>query len=1381
MSEPVHHAPRFIWRSRLVAICLALTALAFSQESGRIVADTKLDLTVDPGGFLARSLYLWDPSAAFGQLQNQAYGYLFPMGSFFWVGDALGFPAWVTQRLWWSLLLSVAFLGMWRLSAAMITASPWARMAGSVAYALSPRILSELTITSIEVWPMAVAPWVLWPLVDRGQRTWLWRLTRSALAVACLGGVNAVASGAALVLPALWFMTRSPSWKVLQLGLAWLAACFVAIGWWLGPLLLLGRYSPPFLDWIEGISVTSSTASVFEGLRGTTAWLGFLVTHGGPSWPGGFVFTTQPALIFVTVAFAAVGLIGLSAQAHVREPLFLVLAVIVGLILLTAGHEGGSSSVLSATMRDLLDGVLAAFRNLHKFDLVVRIPLSLGVMVGIEKVTGWVHRSRLVPAVVPVTVVFALMALAAPALVGQLARAESYTRIPDYWNEAASWLDDQRESGAVLVVPAASFADFEWGSTKDNPLQPLLNRPFVHRDGVPLGSAGATRFLDGVESELGSGDGGEYLQGVLATAGIRFVLVPNDLRPDIAGDQLIRVHSALERSGLQRVATFGPERSTWAESDIHTLSYRTILERPRLEVFEVAMPHKSVWALDDLGRARSAAPENLVALSRFSGRLGGLFDGDSEGLDLGKPSILLDGRTAREIDFGRVRGNRSHLLADGEPARQKRPVTDYVVAAGWPRTTQGWDGVRDVKASSSASDAGATLSLGPGFGPASAIDGDPETSWISGRFGGADEEWLLFEFAELSRLSHVAVRVAAHPSLGASPTSILIETDSARFETPVFPNGMAEVLIDSPPTKSLRILPGSFTAGERNGFGVAEVKVDGHPLGPRTVVPGLLDPSEIVFHRDLPGTPQCSTVEGSTRCSPLVDPAMEEQGALRRRFDLTEARTVLATGWVRPRPGEALSNLLRHPDGIRAEASSQLVQGVATHAGAAVDGYEETAWVAGGSDQEPTLTLRLPERRTITGIRLSVPEQQAASAPSRIALKFDDGSNIHAALDESGALSFVPRSVSRVTVTVLEIDPLISTDAATGLRSVVPPGIAEVVLLGAEDLNVALPDTGTTGAPCGFGPQLIVNGVQYPTRIDGSLHDIRTGSPLRWTQCTSASVKLQNGTNYLDLVGTEQFLPVSVRLGAPSMQELRTPLPSAEKLIVERTSPTSIDLKLLPAHDERLVSLPQNFNEGWVARVQDGDTLDATRLNGWMQAWVVPAGVDSISVHFDPQRTYVTVLSLGVLGLVVLLGLAVMASRFPDHGQSLRGFSSLTISTTGVVAAMLLLFVLLGGWLALAIAAGVLLGVPAALSRKWGLPLLRTVVAAALAAAALRVSANPWPDGQANVNDAVVAGLCLAALGLAARLGTHPVQREEGENLEPHEPEPSAASPRGRS
>ncbi|MDN5895676.1 MAG: DUF3367 domain-containing protein, partial [Nocardioides sp.] len=96
---------------RTIAGCALLVGLAFIQSPGQMIADTKFDLAVDPAKFLVRALHLWDPQGAFGQLQNQAYGYLWPMGPFHILGAGLDLPDWVTQRLWLAVVLCVAFVG----------------------------------------------------------------------------------------------------------------------------------------------------------------------------------------------------------------------------------------------------------------------------------------------------------------------------------------------------------------------------------------------------------------------------------------------------------------------------------------------------------------------------------------------------------------------------------------------------------------------------------------------------------------------------------------------------------------------------------------------------------------------------------------------------------------------------------------------------------------------------------------------------------------------------------------------------------------------------------------------------------------------------------------------------------------------------------------------------------------------------------------------------------------------------------------------------------------------------------------------------------------------------------------------------------------------
>ena len=58
---------------------------------------------------------------------------------------------------------------------------------------------------------------------------------------------------------------------------------------------------------------------------------------------------------------------------------FLRAVLVVGLILLTAGHVATVGPGFAVDVRTLLDGPLNAFRNIHKFDPVVRLPLAIGL------------------------------------------------------------------------------------------------------------------------------------------------------------------------------------------------------------------------------------------------------------------------------------------------------------------------------------------------------------------------------------------------------------------------------------------------------------------------------------------------------------------------------------------------------------------------------------------------------------------------------------------------------------------------------------------------------------------------------------------------------------------------------------------------------------------------------------------------------------------------------------------------------------------------------------------------------------------------------------------------------------------------------------------
>ena len=151
---------RWLWLVGAVSLTFGLL-----QAPGRISPDTKLDLTIAPLRFLARAANLWSSELPFGQVQNQAYGYLFPHGTFFLAGDLLGLPGWIVQRLWWAVLLTVGFWGLLRLAETLRIGTPTARLIGATAFALSPRVLTTLGSISSETLPMMLAPWVLLPVI----------------------------------------------------------------------------------------------------------------------------------------------------------------------------------------------------------------------------------------------------------------------------------------------------------------------------------------------------------------------------------------------------------------------------------------------------------------------------------------------------------------------------------------------------------------------------------------------------------------------------------------------------------------------------------------------------------------------------------------------------------------------------------------------------------------------------------------------------------------------------------------------------------------------------------------------------------------------------------------------------------------------------------------------------------------------------------------------------------------------------------------------------------------------------------------------------------------------------------------------------------------
>ena len=493
-----------------------IALIVWAQAPGQIAADTKFDLTTNPAGFLAQAMHAYTDRFTLGQLQNQAYGYLFPQGAFF----LLPLPAWVLQRCWWTLLVGLAFSGTYALARRMGMRGVAGPAVAGALYAFSPRILTTLTAISSEAWPVALVPWTLLPLLGAERRP---RLAAALLPVACMGAVNATATIAAC-LPALLVLCAQRQWRAAAL---WPVGAVLVSAWWLGPLVVLGRYSPPFTDFIESASVTTAWLNPIEVLRGTTSWTPFVDAKRA----AGHLLVTEPVFVLLTAGVAALGIAGLARRdMPARAPLITVFAVGVGILCFAHAHPS------------LFDVPLAAFRNLHKFDPLVRLPLVLGA--------GWVvSRARAPQLVGAVTLVAVAVS---PAWSLRLLPQGTWQEPSADWVAAARWLDEHATGTRTLVVPAAPFARQTWGWTRDEPIQGLSQARFAVRDAIPLVDPEAIRGLDGQVCAVDS----EALRAI----GVGVVVVRHDLEEEVASTSVPDLGEPTVRFGDVDIYALEPTR-----------------------------------------------------------------------------------------------------------------------------------------------------------------------------------------------------------------------------------------------------------------------------------------------------------------------------------------------------------------------------------------------------------------------------------------------------------------------------------------------------------------------------------------------------------------------------------------------------------------------------------------------------------------------------------------------------------------------------------------------------------------------------------------------------------------------------------------------------
>jgi arabinofuranan 3-O-arabinosyltransferase len=1234
-------------------VWLGAFIVLLANDPGRMFFETKLSVDLDPSGFYASLWHLMDPLNTFGALNNQAIGYAVPMAPFYLAGHLAHVPVWLIERLWLSLIIAVGFAGLVKLAEALGIGSPTSRFLAGLVFALWPTFTIVIGSTSSAVVPGMLAPWAVLPLTAavRGRGGVLWAAARSGAVVLCMGGVNAAVTIDALLLPGLFILAYARGRRLVWLAACWGAAVAMATAWWALPLLLQGKYAFNFLPYVEQAPTTTHTVSAAAMLRGAGNWTAYL-NLGTPWLPAGWAMVSEPIAIIAGAVAAACGLYGLALRS-MPAAVWLRLSAGVAAAGALAGYVGALGGPFHQPVDSLLDGPLAPFRNVYKLEPVIAAVLALGLA---HAVSTWLARSpgrqaspmhRVFTLEARAVVGILLAGLMLPYVSGQVLNPGSFSSVPRYWYQAAAFLAASSPHNTALVVPADAHGDYLWGDPIDDPLVALATSPWAQAGLVPYGGAGSQILLDTAENAIESGEQASGLAGYLQRAGVRYVVVRNDLDPQQVGyTSAALVHQTLALSGFTRVASFGPAIGGAKIAPRATRAQQAALPSyPAVEVY--ATP----------GSVPGASPVSTLPVSQtvlVNGGPDSLLQLTGQHLlGSGQPAIIAgdpvpvtpaqwavtDGQRRSDTLFGLVNANVSYTYtatetnpADvgqlgraGGPPRQLLPVP----AAGHLTVA-----VLSGAASVTASSYGSWVADTQQEDPASAFDGDPSTAWAEGDELTPVGQWIQINFpGPLDLPASVGIRLLDDSTDREIGSELRVSTAAGSATTAVAATGAIQPLTVVPgATRWLRI---TITGARRirpgyPGAGISDVLIPG------VTVTRLLQPAQdpagqqpvFSFHQQVP--------------SPfaLADPAATPPMA--RTFSVAGPAALDLRASALPLPGPGLDALL---DKIAPPGPGLLQVSVASTPGAQpagfpaslISGSAVTPWTTEGAN--PVIHLSWHGKRRIASLIVR-PTAGLPSRPQIVKITSPDGTR-QARIGPGGLVGFTPLTTDRIDVSFPGLRQA-TVVTLTGQLEALPVSLSRLSVPALAGLRPVTPNEREKFTlACGHGPALTVDGRVYRTSVSGTIGELSQYLPLPVRLCApGGTLSLGAGRHTLTAAapGTLAVTDLSLTSVHPASKTV-TASGASRAVTIGSWQPDQGRVAVGPGAASYL-EIHENYNPGWVAAL-NGRELMPVRLDGWQQGFVVPAGAGgTVTLTFRPAATYHLVLVASILAGAILLAVA---------------------------------------------------------------------------------------------------------------------------------------------
>jgi arabinofuranan 3-O-arabinosyltransferase len=1346
------------WAVAVLAVLAYVPALLSSR--GRMPADTKLYLYLDPGRLISDAPWTFDARQFAGWVPHQVIAYLWPQGPWYWLGEQVGLPDWVVQRLWLGSLFFAAGTGVLWL-ARRLGLGLAAALAAAFVYQLTPYVLPYASRTSAMLLPWAGLGWIVGLTVLAATRTRWRHAALCALVILSVGAVNATALLMIAPAPVLWLVLAAVggtiTWRravttALRIGVLALGTS----AWWIAAVAVQGRLGADVLAYSESLESVSYTSTSPEVWRGLGYWLTYIRDIYAPTTSAGRDYMVSGRLIATGFVLLLVGLAGL-VTTRWRHARFAIALVVTGVILGVGVHPiDDPSPLMDLLLGDATSGAALALRSSTRAVPLVVLGLALGAGALVDACRG-VRLGDRRPVVAVIVAVLAVANL--PALTGRRWVDPAIDRDqdpPGAWQAASAALDDGDTRARVLQLPGQEFGAFRWGYTVDPPLPGMTDKPLVTRDLLPLGSAAAMDLLYALDDRFQTGTvEPEAVVPIARLLGADTIWVTGDAaferfrtaRPEVAADLFA---SGVPGTGEPRA--FGDPAVN--VPDIPIVDEESLAD-PR--VGEPIPPVLLVPVTDAVPVVR--AKDDVVLVT---GSGDGLVDAAAAGLidghELVRYTGSLDGEelataaaTASALVVTDSNRDRAHhwrgsqdvtgMTEDDDPATpdvlRADPADERLPVFGDDEAAP-TVAVQEGPVRARASGYGEPFAYRPEDRAVMAIDGDPATAWRV-----ADRASAIGEHLELTidePIDHLTLRqpLGAEAVRHIGRVSIRVddrEPVTVDLDERSFRDGGQRV--DLPPTtgpSTVRItiedvvVPDPTLGPALAAVGFAEV---GTGLAPTVEV--VRPPADAVAALAAVGeeTP-VSFVLTRLRTRPTNRWRSDPEPALVREIELPGARSFDPGITVRLHQ-RASDDVLAELLGITGPRADRRLTGAAAAAGwAAADGDPTTAWTTPFA-RAVGATLELRSDTELTSFTLTQPGGEHSPITS---LRLQHGDiTVDVAVpppDVDGTSTVTlptPLPAGDLTLTITAVEPRITLDRRYGEPVEHPAAISELSI----GPRATVPERIDTGCRDDL---LSVDGTPLPVRVTGTLADALAGAPLGASVCGDEQLVLDAGTHRIaSTPGARTGLDVD-RVVLTS--GVRRDAPAAPTATVTGQGRLHRDVTVDGCRDGCWLVLGEGFHESWSASTAAGD-LGAPQLvdggfNGW---WIPPSdGPVEVAIRWTAQRPLTIALALTVLTVLACIVLALLdrrrepapvtvPPRFAVGEPALARRRRLVAAAAWVVAAGLLVA---PGWaLVAAVSAAVLVVV---LGRPRAAGAVTMGALAVIGAVMVHVvrTERPWPD-----------------------------------------------------